>query len=66
MRGFDSVILNGTITVQEPTHTMNEYLSEYFLSYFTVEKFIELEDPTAEKVEGRKYPGFFIIKARKK
>lgn len=62
----DSVILNGTITVQEPTHTMNEYLSEYFLSHFTVEKFIELEDPTAEKVEGRKYPGFFIIKARKK
>ncbi|MEI6316580.1 MAG: class I SAM-dependent methyltransferase [bacterium] len=57
----DSVILNGTVTVQEPTHTFNDYFSEYFLKHFKIEKFIELHDPTAEKVDGRKYPGFFIV-----
>ncbi len=62
----DSVILNNTVVVQEPTHTMNDYLSDYFLRNFSVEKYIELQDPTAEKVESREYPGFFIVKAIKK
>ena len=62
----DSVILNNTVVVQEPTHTMNDYLSNYFLENFSVEQYIELQDPTAEKVENRDYPGFFIVKALKK
>lgn len=62
----DSVILNNTVVVQEPTHTMNDYMSNHFLESFYVEKYIELHDPTAEKVEGREYPGFFIVRAIKK
>ncbi len=61
----NSVILNATVTVQEPTHTFNEYFSDFFLSNYKLVKFTEMHDPTAEKVEGRTYPGFFIIVAQK-
>lgn len=62
----DSVILNHTVVVKEPTHTVNDYLSDYVLTNFHIAQFIELHDPTAEQVEGRYYPGFFIVRAVKK
>lgn len=62
----DSIILNETLTVKEPTHTMNEYLSNYFLTHFNITIYKELHDPTAEKIDGRTYPGFFILVANKK
>lgn len=61
-----SVILDATVEVVEPTHTMNEYLNEDFFSKYELLDFQESFDPAAEKIKGAKYPGFFIIKARKK
>ena len=55
----------GKITVTEPTHTMNEYLSPYFLSHFKLEKYEEGFDDGAEKVEGDIYPIYAILKASK-
>ena len=62
----DSLILNDSMIVREPSHTMNEYLSDDFLRKFDVLLFKECWDPSAEQVEGRKYPGYFILKARKR
>ncbi len=59
-------ILDDTVTVIEPTHTMNEYFNSDFFSKFELLDFKEVYDPAAEAVHGGKYPGFFIIKARKK
>ncbi len=62
----NSNILNGTITVQEPTHTLNEYLNDFLFKNFDVQMFEEQWDPAAEKIENRNYPGFFILKAKKR
>lgn len=59
-------ILNNSITVREPTHTMNEYLSGDFLKNFDVQFFQEYWDAAAEQIDGRKYPGYFILKAKKR
>jgi len=61
-----SIIFRSKLLVKEPTHTLNEYLSPYFLKHFEIISFIEKYDPAAEKINGDKYPGFMIIKARKK
>ena len=61
-----SLILDGTITVQEPTHTFMEYLSPYFLEHFELLSFVEGHDPAAEKIDDDTYPGFLVIKARKR
>lgn len=65
-RVVDCHILNNTITVKEPTHTMNEYLSSEFLKDFDAQEFEECWDAAAERVDGRKYPGYFILKAKKR
>ncbi len=62
----DSVLFQGKITVREPSHTMNEYLSHYFLKHFDLIGYEEGFDNGAEKIDGDTYPIFFIIKARKK
>ncbi len=63
----ESVLFDGFITVEEPTHTLEEYLSPWFLKNFDVMTFEEHFDPyAAEMVEGSSYPGFFILKAQKR
>lgn len=59
-------ILNNSVTLQEPTHTFNEYFNKDFLSKFELIDFKESFDPAAEQVDGRTYPGYFIVVARKK
>src|SRR3989338_1324163 len=59
-------ILNNSIIVQEPTHTMNEYLNEFLFKNFDIQFFQEYWDTAAEQIDGRKYPGYFILKAKKR
>lgn len=62
----NSIIFNGALTVQEPTHTFLEYFSPYFMKHFQILSYDEVFDPSnAEMVEGSKYPAFFVIKAQK-
>lgn len=62
----ESHILNDAIVVREPTHTFEEYLSDDFLKKFELVSFKEYHDPAAEPVEGRIYPGYFIVIAKVK
>lgn len=59
----ESVFFNGQITVKEPSHTLNEYLSSYFFKNFILESFEEGFDSGAQKIDGDVYPSYFIIKA---
>ena len=62
-----SVLFGGKVTVKEPTHTMEEYLSENFFKLFTLESFEERSDfYSAEKISENNYPTYAIITARKK
>lgn len=60
------VILNGTVKLQEPTHTMNEYFNKEFFQRFDILDFTEVWDPAAEQIHGGKYPSFFIVKCQKR
>lgn len=62
----DSHILNNTIVVKEPSHTMNEYLNGFLFKNFDIQMYEENWDAAAEQIDGKKYPGFFILKARKR
>jgi len=62
----DSHILSGSVTVQEPSHTMNDFLSNFLFQNFDVQTYRERWDPAAEQIDGRKYPGYFILKAVKR
>jgi ubiquinone/menaquinone biosynthesis C-methylase UbiE len=61
-----SHIIDDTIQVREPSHTLREYLNPFFLRHFELLAFDERWEPAAEQVGRSKYPGFMIIKARKK
>lgn len=62
----DSNILNNTILVKEPSHTMTEYLNDFLFKNFEVLAYDEQWDASAEQIDGKKYPGYLIIKARKR
>lgn len=62
----DCNILNNSIMVKEPSHTLNEYLNPEFLSKFDIIFYQEYWDAAAEQIDGKKYPGFFILKAKKR
>jgi len=62
----ESNILDNTVTVIEPTHTLNEYFNKDFFSRFDVHDFLECHDPGAEQIYGGKYPGFMIVKCTKR
>ncbi|MBS0288388.1 MAG: class I SAM-dependent methyltransferase [Proteobacteria bacterium] len=62
----DSHIFKGQIVVRDPSHTMNEFLSPFFLQHFDLIAYEEGFDAGAEKVDGDTYPIFFIIKAIKR
>ena len=61
-----SRILNDAIVVEEPSHTLNEYLTSEFLKNFDIRFYGEFWDAAAEQIEGKKYPGYFILKAIKR
>ncbi len=61
-----SHILNNSITVKEPSHTINDYLTERFLKDFDIQFYQEYWDPSAEQIDRRKYPGYFILRAQKR
>ena len=62
----ESKFFEGKITAKEPSHTMNEYLSEEFFKNYKMLLFTEQpEFPAAERINGHNYPVFFIVKARK-
>lgn len=62
-----SVLFKGKVTVEEPTHTFNEYLSEDFLKKFDVLRFFEKDDfLSAEQIDNHTYPSYFVIQARKR
>jgi ubiquinone/menaquinone biosynthesis C-methylase UbiE len=62
----DSVIFKNKIVVRDPSHTMNEYLSSYFLRHFDLIAYDEGFDNSAEKINGDTYPIFSIFKAIKR
>ena len=62
----DSNILNNTILVKEPSHTMGEYLNDFLFKNFDVISYDEQWDAASEQIDGRKYPGYLILKAKKK
>ncbi|MEK6959748.1 MAG: class I SAM-dependent methyltransferase [Nanoarchaeota archaeon] len=63
----DSVFFEGRLSVREPTHTLNEYLSPWFFTHYDLLHFEECPDfPSSERVDGDTYPCFFMVKARKR
>ncbi len=63
----ESVIFDSAFTVMEPTHTFQEILSKNFLEKFELVQVEEAYDfPATEQIEGRWYPTYLIIKAKKK
>lgn len=63
---IDCYILDGTVKLKEPTHTMNEYFNKKFFERFELIDFKESWDPAAEQINENKYPCYFLVKARKK
>lgn len=63
----DSIIFDGAITVQEPTHTLAEYLGINFTKLFHLLGVDEgAEFPAAEQIGGDMYPTYMIVLAQKK
>jgi ubiquinone/menaquinone biosynthesis C-methylase UbiE len=63
-----SHILNRTITLTEPSHTLMEYLNPNLLQEAQLELFEEHSDfPASDRViDGLTYPTYFIMKLRKR
>jgi len=61
-----SNIYDATVSLREPSHTLNEYFNKDFFSKYEMVDFIEAWDPAAEQIYDGKFPGFFIVKAKKK
>jgi ubiquinone/menaquinone biosynthesis C-methylase UbiE len=61
-----SNILNNTVSVEEPSHTFNDFFSKNFFQKFDICAYEEAFDPAAERIDGRIYPGYFIVVARKR
>lgn len=62
-----SVLFGGSVIVQEPTHTLQDYLTKTFFEEFELIEFFEKEDfYSAEKIGEYNYPTYLIIKAKKK
>ena len=62
----DSHLFSDQVTVKEPTHTLTEYLNDFLFNNFDVQAYDEGWEPAAEFIDGKRYPGFFIIKAKKR
>lgn len=63
----NSILFYGSITVKEPTHMFAEYISTEILKDFSLEHFSEGYDPAStEKIDNSIYPGFMILKYKKR
>lgn len=63
----ESLIFDKQIKVHEPTHTLEEYLSAWFLKHFDLIHLHEgYEFPSAEQIGGDTYPTYLIVIAQKK
>lgn len=63
----ESVIFDGELVVTEPTHTLGEYFSKFFLENFDLIEVKEGYDfPASEQIGGDIYPTYLIVVARKK
>jgi ubiquinone/menaquinone biosynthesis C-methylase UbiE len=64
---IESVFFGGTVTAEEPTHTISEYLNSQFFERYDLLHFNEHADfPSSERIDGDTYPCFFVVKARKR
>lgn len=63
-----SWIYEHTLPLKEWSHTFNDYYSKFFFEHFVIEQYIETTDTKecVEWVDGEKYPGYFIYRAKKK
>lgn len=62
-----SWIYDHTLPLKEYSHTFNDYFSPFFFKNYVLEKYIEeYDDISTEHIDGEKYPGYFIYRARKK
>ncbi len=62
----NSILFDGALTVREPAHTFLEYLSPEILSKFDLQLFDEKYDSAAEQIDGDVYPGFMVMKFKKR
>lgn len=61
-----SCFFQGTVTADEPSHTMAEYLSPFFYEHFRQLSFDERPDfPSCEQINGDTYPCYLFVKAEK-
>jgi len=62
-----SVLFGGSVVVEEPTHTIQEYLSPDFFKHFKIDEYVESSDfYSAEKIGDSNYPTYMIISAIKR
>lgn len=61
-----SVLFDGALVVEEPSHTFQEYFSPIFFSRFQILEYAEINDTGTERINGDIYPSFFIIHSTKK
>ncbi len=54
------------VTIKEPTHTMNDYLSQTFFEKFSLFSYREGFDRSGEKIKGDIVPNYFILNAGRK
>lgn len=63
----ESIIYDGLITLNEPTHKIEDYLNRDFFSNFELIDYRENFDfPASEQIDGDIYPTYFVLTARKK
>nr|VFK30128.1 MAG: Methyltransferase domain-containing protein [Candidatus Kentron sp. MB]VFK35174.1 MAG: Methyltransferase domain-containing protein [Candidatus Kentron sp. MB]VFK77107.1 MAG: Methyltransferase domain-containing protein [Candidatus Kentron sp. MB] len=63
----DSIIFDGSLTIKEPTHTMEHYINNDILESFKLIHYKEEADFfSAERIGGMNYPTFLVICYEKK
>ncbi len=63
---IDVKIFDGQFEIREPTHTLSEYISSYFIRHFELNVYIEEAEDSIERINGDIYPAFLLIKSKKK
>lgn len=65
-RGPVETILGDNLSIIEPQHQLQDYLSEYFTDSFILARFMEGQDPALRMHPNKNYPEMLVIKAIKK
>ena len=60
-----SVLFDGALVVEEPSHTFQEYLSPTFLKNFRILEYAEINDTGTERINDDIYPSFFIVSSER-